>query len=137
MKKLLVVSTLIISCLLPEAVLAADAATVRDADKVLILMLFDENCKKWCPKVRPILAELKTQYGEKVAIHELDVTQSVLKTSTDTAKQLGVLPFLKGALDYVPLVGIFTRKRQLVKELSGLKTKETYDKFVEKALGAG
>lgn len=136
MAKFLIVSILIICCLLPEAALAADA-NVRDADKVLILMLFDENCKKWCPKVRPILAELKTQYGEKIAIHELDVTQAELKNSTETAKQLGVLPFLKGALDYVPLVGIFTRKRQLVKELSGLKTKETYDKFVEKALGAG
>lgn len=136
MTKFLIVSILIVSCLLPEGALASEA-TVRDADKVLILMLFDENCKKWCPKVRPILAELKTQYGEKIAIHELDVTQTELKASTETARQLGVLPFLKGALDYVPLVGIFTRKRQLVKELSGLKTKETYDKFVEKALGAG
>jgi thiol-disulfide isomerase/thioredoxin len=136
MAKLLIVSILLVSCLIPEVALASETS-VRDADKVLILMLFDENCKKWCPKVRPILSELKTQYGDRIAVHELDVTQSVLKTSSETAKELGVYPFLKGALDYVPLVGVFTKKRQLVKELSGLKTKETYNKFVEKALGSG
>lgn len=108
-----------------------------DGDKVLVVMLYDGHCKKWCNEVKPILSTIKEDYGEKIALHELDVSDTTLKTTLDSAKQLGVASFVKGALDWVPTVGVFTPKRKLIRELPGVTKKEVYLKCIEKALKAG
>ncbi len=122
----------LLCCSFPLQALAAEA--VVDGDKPLVLMIFDDKCKKWCSQVRPILGELKEQYGDKVAFHEIDCSENVLKGANESAKKLGVGGFLAGVLDFVPIVGVFTSKRRLVREIVGAKTKQVYIDFIESAL---
>jgi hypothetical protein len=109
-------------------------ATDQAADRALFILVFDKSCHAWCDQVRPVVAELKQKYSDRVFFAELDASESVLKDTEKTAKALGVSSFLSGALSYVPMVGVFTVKRKLVKELVGPKKKEVYISAIEKAI---
>lgn len=116
-----------------NAALAADA--VVDGDRCLVLMLFDDKCKVFCKEVRPILAELKAEYGDRVAFHEIDFSEKIRKAAFETAKQLGVGSGAVGnMLDYIPVIAVYTPKRKLVKEVTGAKDKGSYVRFIESAL---
>lgn len=112
--------------------LAADE--ILDSDKVLLLMVFDSHCTKWCGQVRPMLHDIKAEFGDKIALYELDFSEKELKTSTEKAKQLGVSGFVKDVIDWIPTVGIFTPKRRLVAEFPGIKKKQVYIDNIQKAL---
>ncbi len=114
--------------------MAIAAEEVLDGEKPLVLMVYDQNCKKWCGEVRPILREIKDEFGDKIVLYELDFSEGVMKQSYETARRLGVGSFVKGVIDWIPTVGIFTGKRRLTKELPGKSKKETYVKCIEKAL---
>lgn len=103
---------------------------------VLVVLIFDEGCKVWCQKVRPIMKELKDQYGQRVDFLELDASAGTLNESQAKAKEAGVISFLRDSADWVPIVGIFSPKRRLVKELVGPKPKDTYASVIDKALAA-
>jgi hypothetical protein len=136
-------------CLL-MSVLAATSASAKEStegtpsesttsdEKPLILMVFDQNCKAWCAKVRPVIAELKQEFSDQSAFAELDVTQNVLKEAKDQAKHLGLGSFVADIQDYVPVVAIFTSKdkstRHLVKEEVGIKSKEAYISVLQTAI---
>ena len=102
--------------------------------KPLVVLVFDQNCKVWCSKTRPIMAELQKEYGERVTFSELDSTQSQLPESRKKAKELGILGFFSDVADYVPVVVVFSARRALVKELTGPKTKSDYQLNIEKSL---
>lgn len=127
--------TAVLVCILflvGNAASAADA--VLDGDKTLVLMIFDDHCKVYCKEVRPILQTLKEEYGDRVAFHEIDFSEKTKKAAFESAKQLGVQGSIAAMLDFIPIVGVYTAKRKIVKEISGAKTKETYVKYIESAL---
>ncbi|MBX9692122.1 MAG: hypothetical protein K2Z81_07045 [Cyanobacteria bacterium] len=135
-KSVAFLSTLLVSIsnsLPPAAVYAAEEKT---DGKVLVLMVYDDQCQKFCGQVRPILQELKAEYADRVFVQEVNTTQNVLSKSQKLTEELGVGSFLPGVIDSVPCVGVFTRRKRLVKELTGVKKKEVYVRFIEKALGA-
>lgn len=102
--------------------------------KPLCVLVFDETCKAWCTKVRPVMAELKQTYSDRVEFAELDATQKVLADTKKRAKDLGILGWFTDDADYVPVVLIFDNRRNLIKELPGPKTKEDYSSNIDKAI---
>lgn len=132
-------ATLLIATLLTlpsNSAVAEPVSTAQSADNggALVVLLYDEHCKTWCEKVRPIMRELKEHYGNKVKVVELNTSHSALKESKKEAKELGVSGFLADYCDFVPYVGMFNRKRKLVKELQGPKEKDTYVQAIDKVL---
>jgi thioredoxin-related protein len=104
-------------------------------DKPLFLMVFDKTCHAWCNKVRPIVKELRDQYGEKMDFCELDITQEKLPETKKEASQLGVLPLLPDFGDQVPCCAVCAKKRtNIIKEISGPKEKVKYEEMIELAL---
>lgn len=120
----------------PGSAPAADLVSI-DPDKVLVVMVYDHHCKKSCDDMRPRIEEIRQTYGDTIAVHSIDVSKDVLDQAKDKAKRLGISGFLPAVIDYVPCVGIFTRKRKLVKELPVARKKEVYVKHIEKALNSG
>ncbi len=120
-----------ITLLCPSSVCADEDL---DADRVLVVFVFDKSCRISCDAVRPIFKQLKTDYGEKVKFVELDVSKDVLGESQKTAKTLKVARFLDDTEDWYPAVGVFTGSRKKVKEILGAKPKVQYVQAIEKAL---
>jgi len=115
--------------------IAADEP-VLDGDKPLMVMLFDKHCKKWCGMIRPVLQEVRDQFGDKIAYYELDVTEDKLKETVVFAKKLRVDGFVTRSLDFVPMVGVFTPKRKVVLDAPGVKEKKAYVEAIDRALKA-
>lgn len=105
----------------------------QNAEAVVVL-LYDDHCKTWCEKVRPILRELKERYGQRVSFAELNTAPAALKDTKKLAKDLGVSSFLADYCDFVPYVGVFNQRKKLIKELQGPKDKDIYVQAIEKVL---
>ena len=118
--------------------MTSTAAQESLADKrpLLVVLIFDESCKVWCQKVRPIMKELKGQYSDKIEVVELDASQTTLKQAESVAKSYGVYGFLRDSADWVPIVGIFSSRKKLLKELVGPKQKDVYVAAIDKALSS-
>lgn len=127
-----------LACLLAP-VCAAGEATGKDVvegdDKPLVMLVFDQNCKAWCSRVKPMMSELQQEYGDKVLFAQVDATESVWTETKKQVKQLGVSSIFDDLRDYVPVVAFFAPHRKLVKELVGAKSKEDYRTNIDKALG--
>ncbi len=95
------------------------------ACRVLVVLVYDQHCKAWCTKVRPIMQELADELGEEVSVVEIDSSATVGKSAIKTAEDLGIIRYYKD-VDMVPVVMIFDSKKKLMHELGGPKTKETY-----------
>ena len=93
--------------------------------KALVVLVYDQHCKAWCTKVRPIMKELGDELGSDVNVVEIDSSATVSKTAIKTAEDLGIIRYYKD-VDMVPVVMIFDAKKKLMHELGGPKTKETY-----------
>lgn len=115
-------------------VFAAAAFAGATFDKPLVVLVYDQTCHVWCDKVRPLVKDLKTEYGDRVTFAELDATQSVLGETKKAAKLIGIEGFLGDFRDSIPLVAIFSPRRSLIKELSGPKGITDYKKYIEAAL---
>lgn len=115
----------------------AKEAPELDPDKVLVLMAYSNTCKKWCKEVKPRLQKVEEKYGDRVVVHMVNVSKGHFEGSMSKARQLGIPGFLIEVRDWVPCVAVFTRKRKLIKELTGSKNVETYCKFIDKALKKG
>lgn len=104
-------------------------------DKPLFLMVFDKTCHAWCNKVRPMIKELREQYGDQVDFCELDITQEKLPETKKIAAELGVLPLIPDFGDQVPICAACAKKRtNILRELSGPKEKSDYEAMVKLAL---
>src|ERR1700752_3315315 len=110
--------------LLPLGGLAEDNAT--SAKTVLVVLVYDKGCYKWCQEVRPLMKDIENSYLGRVTYVELDASPDALPESTKTARQLVVYSFLSDAADWVPWVGVFNTHRKLIKELVGPKKREVY-----------
>src|SRR5271170_600375 len=98
-----------ILCLCNDHKEAAAQQAVDSAGKVLVVLVFDQNCKAWCSNVRPVMKDLQSAYGEQVAFAELDATDNLVRQTEQKAKELGIRGFFDDARGYVPVVQIFTR----------------------------
>lgn len=114
------------------------AANAIDATKVAIkpkvVLVFDRECQVWCNKVKPIVQELERTYKDKVEFVSLDTSADSFASSMSHAKPLGLAKFLADNQDYAPVVGVFSAKGKIVKELVGPKSKSIYEDAIAKAL---
>jgi hypothetical protein len=119
---------------LPAASQTTHCINAEDVDKAeaLAVLLFDDQCDKWCKLVKPMMAELGAK-NPGLLVVEIDTSRSVIKEAKDTAKKLKVGNFLAGSADSIPMVGVF-RKGRLVGEIVGAKSKDAYANLVQKAL---
>ncbi|CAN5140009.1 hypothetical protein BH11CYA1_BH11CYA1_43280 [soil metagenome] len=99
-----------------------------------VVMIYDHECAVWCGQVRPIMSDLRNEYKSKVQFVELDTSKEQLANSKTTAKTIGVSKFLNENADYAPVIGVFSAKGKLLKELVGPKKKEIYTDAISKAL---
>lgn len=107
------------------------------AKKVLVLLMFDQNCKTWCELVKPLIAELEKEYGAEVQFVQLDTSEEALKESKKVARELGVMSFLAAYGAWVPHVGVFSSaagKMRVIQDLQGAKEKSAYVAAIHKAL---
>ena len=105
-----------------------------DTSRVLVVLAFDQTCKKWCSVVRPMVEKLKQEYHDRVDFAELDFTQSELPNTTRLGKELGIGKVIEDAGQYVPEVLVFAAKRKLVKELDYSKGEADYRRAIDDAL---
>lgn len=105
------------------------------ADAPMVVFIHSTNCQT-CAKVRPIYNELEKEFHDKVQFVALDVSdESTRKEAKRLAKTLGINGFLSFYEDQFPCIGVFkNRKKQPMKELYGLKSKEEYTACIQKAL---
>ena len=68
--------------------LAAKKKIEIDPDKVIVVMIFDDHCMKWCPKVKAVLMQVSQKYGDKIAIHQIDMSEQHLAEAKVKAKKL-------------------------------------------------
>lgn len=137
MKKLLKIFTLFLSIMFVfnSAAIAGKKAKL-DADKVLVVMFYDNHCaNKWCPPVKTTLKAVKEKYGDKIAVHMINMSE--LDEAKIKSKKLGVYACMGDVLDLIPVVVIFSKKRKLIREISGVKNEKAYCKFIDKALKRG
>lgn len=99
-----------------------------------VVMIYDHECSVWCGQVKPILSELQNEYKARVQFVELDTSNDQIANSKSTAKSIGVSKFLNENADYAPVIGVFSAKGKLLKELVGPKKKEIYTDAISKAL---
>ncbi len=114
------------------------AANALDETKVAVkpkvVLVFDRECQIWCNKVKPIVQELEHTYKDKVEFVSLDTSADSFATSMSHAKPLGLAKFLSDNQDYAPVVGVFSARGKIVKELVGPKSKSIYEDAIAKAL---
>lgn len=99
-----------------------------------VVMIYDHECAVWCGQVKPILSDLQKEYKSRVQFVELDTSNDQIASSKNTAKSIGVSKFLNENADYAPVIGVFSAKGKLLKELVGPKKKEIYSDAISKAL---
>ncbi len=99
-----------------------------------VVMIFDHECAVWCGQVKPILADLQNEYKSRVQFVALDTSNDQINSSKVTAKAIGASKFLTENADYAPVIGVFSAKGKLLKELVGPKKKEIYADAIAKAL---
>lgn len=99
-----------------------------------VVMIYDHECAVWCGQVKPILAELQNEYKSRVQFVALDTSSDQISSSKITAKAIGASKFLSENADYAPVIGVFSAKGKLLKELVGPKKKEIYADAIAKAL---
>jgi len=92
----------------------------RAAGKVLVVLVYDQNCKVWCTHVRPIIKELAEEFGERVHVEEIDNSPSSAPAALKQVKDLGITALYKD-VESVPVVLIFDIKRKQCKEINGPK----------------
>ena len=101
-----------------------------------VVMIYDHECAVWCGQVKPILSELQNEYKSRVQFVELDTSNDQMASSKSKAKSIGVSKFLNENADYAPVIGVFSAKGKLLKELVGPKKKEIYTDAISKALSS-
>lgn len=116
--------------------LAADEKSGTQEKKVRFIAIYDDKCQWSCGVVKPLVEGLKKDYGDKVSFYELNTSKAKMSGSTKLAKELGVEQFFTGSMAYIPCVGVFSKNGKLVKEIPAAKPKETYVKFIDKALAS-
>lgn len=104
------------------------------ASKPKVVLVFDKECQIWCNKVKPIVQQLEQTYLDKVDFVALDTSTDSFATSMSQAQTLGLSKFLSDNRDYAPVVGVFSARGKIVKQLVGPKNKSIYEDAIAKAL---
>jgi hypothetical protein len=133
----LVAAVLNVSLLQQPALADAPAALTKKVAgqyDARVVMICDHECAVWCGQVKPILAELQNEYKSRVQFVALDTSSDQISSSKITAKAIGASKFLNENADYAPVIGVFSAKGKLLKELVGPKKKEIYADAIAKAL---
>jgi len=104
------------------------------ASRPKVVLVFDKECQIWCNKVKPIVQQLEQTYLDKVDFVALDTSADSFATSMSQAQTLGLSKFLSDNRDYAPVVGVFSARGKIVKQLVGPKNKSIYEDAIAKAL---
>lgn len=104
------------------------------ASRPKVVLVFDKECQIWCNKVKPIVQQLEQTYLDKVDFVALDTSTDSFATSMSQAQTLGLSKFLSDNRDYAPVVGVFSARGKIVKQLVGPKNKSIYEDAIAKAL---
>lgn len=124
----------VLSLVLLSGVCLPAFAQEKLAKGPMVVFIHATYCQT-CAKVRPIYNELEKEFRDKVQFVSLDVSdKSTRKESQRLAKSLGLGGFLSGYEDQFPCIGIFKNPKKLIKEVYGVKSKEEYAGFIQKAL---
>src|SRR6185295_9491391 len=67
----------------------------RATGKVLVVLVYDQNCKVWCTHVRPIIRDLAQEFGERVHVEEIDSSPSSAQAALKQVKDLGITSLYK------------------------------------------
>jgi hypothetical protein len=113
------------------------AEAVEQAHRPLFVLIFDQNCKTWCAKVKPIVEALKPDFEKDIEFAQIDVTQSELKIAKQQAKALRMGGYLADTSELIPLVMIFDGSRKKFTEMVGVKEKGQYEAEIKKMLPKG
>ncbi len=100
--------------------------------EVLVVLVYDEHCTVTCTKVRPVMRELASKYGERIKYLELN--SSAIDESSKTAAAFGVKTFLSDSTDLAPIVGIFSPSGKRLRELIGFKERPVYEAAIDRIL---
>lgn len=130
--KLLQLTILVLAPL--SAACAGESSPAADKQSLLVVLIYDQNCKVACTKVKPLMQELADKHIDKIKYVELDASPESFDRSVKGASKLGVKTFLIDSTDLAPIVGIFNSRGKRIKELQGYKNKEVYEQAIEKAL---
>lgn len=104
------------------------------ASRPKVVLVFDKECQIWCNKVKPIVQQLEQTYLDKVDFVALDTSTDSFANSMSQAQTLGLSKFLSDNRDYAPVVGVFSARGKIVKQLVGPKNKSIYEDAIAKAL---
>lgn len=122
------------SCSLSASLAEAPKAQSSEPWSVMVVLLYDQDCKVTCTKVKPAMQELAQKFGPKVKYVELNTNEETFSDTMKSAEGLGIRKFVHDSAEEVPIVGIFDTKKKRMKELQGFKTKDVYDAAIQKAL---
>lgn len=116
-----------------SAVSAAETAPLKKRSLIVVL-IYDDSCKIACTVVKPVVRELAEQRADQVQYVELNAGTASIKESLKKADELKIKTFVEDRTEEVPVVGIFSAKGKMLKELVGHKTKEVYKQALESSL---
>lgn len=119
---------------LSSSLAEAPKAQTSEPWSVMVVLLYDQDCKVTCTKVKPAMQELAQKFGPKVKYVELNTNEETFSDTMKSAEGLGIRKFVHDSAEEVPIVGIFDTKKKRMKELQGFKTKDVYDAAIQKAL---
>lgn len=113
--------------------ISAMAQTVQPG-RPMIIFIYSKKCDV-CPRVKPVLADLQQQYGDKIEFITLDVTDDALKAEArKRGKELGVGAFVAFCVDAFPTVGVFGPNHRVIKELYGYHPRQAYEELIGRAI---
>lgn len=104
----------------------------EEAPKVLVVLVYDQDCHVTCTRVRPMLQKLTKSYGNKVKFAELNT--GTMGDSKKMATTLGVSKFFSESTDQAPIVGFFDGKGKKIKALEGFKEESVFKSAIDKVL---
>ena len=93
---------------------------VLENEKIVLVDFWAPWCMP-CQMLKPTIEDLATEYEEKVDVKMMNVDEN-----PDTSEEYGI----KG----IPAV-LFFKKGEVVKEITGMQSKEVYEKAIEELTG--
>ena len=107
---------------------------VADSNPLFVTITMKE-CYS-CQKLKPVIEELKTEYGDRMKFITLDVSSKAsLEASKETAAALGIETFFNENKKALPAIGIVCPGGTKVENVfSGETEKETYKEAIDKLL---
>lgn len=115
--------------------ISLQAVKAEDNSSPLFATITMKECYS-CQKLKPIIEELKNEYGDRITFVTLDVSSKTsLEEARETAVSFGIESFLDKNMKALPAVGIICPGGTKVENvLVGETAKEAYREALDKLL---